>query len=225
MRVALLACSTGRSARWTSTSPTAPPPEAAYFAELIELLERDRARGRRRTAGVIGRARAADLDARARRRIALRALRRGRLPPRRHAGGGRRQRHASWPARGVAYITLAHLFWRRVATNAPALPFLPDRALQPASSRSRAPALDRARRGRGARDVRRNGCWSTSAHMRDDAIDETFALLEALDARPAATRRLPGDRLARGLPLRRPEVQPLRRHDRARSPPAAASSG
>src|SRR6266511_608035 len=29
-------------------------------------------------------------------------------------------------ARGVAYITLAHLFWRDIATNAPALPFLPD---------------------------------------------------------------------------------------------------
>jgi microsomal dipeptidase-like Zn-dependent dipeptidase len=28
--------------------------------------------------------------------------------------------------RGVAYVTLAHLFWRQVATNAPALPFLPD---------------------------------------------------------------------------------------------------
>ena len=29
-------------------------------------------------------------------------------------------------ARGVAYVTLAHLFWRRVAANAPAIPFLPD---------------------------------------------------------------------------------------------------
>jgi microsomal dipeptidase-like Zn-dependent dipeptidase len=28
--------------------------------------------------------------------------------------------------RGVAYVTLAHLFWRQVATNAPAIPFLPD---------------------------------------------------------------------------------------------------
>jgi microsomal dipeptidase-like Zn-dependent dipeptidase len=28
--------------------------------------------------------------------------------------------------RGVAYVTVAHLFWRKVATNAPALPFLPD---------------------------------------------------------------------------------------------------
>ncbi|HYR31335.1 MAG TPA: membrane dipeptidase, partial [Gemmatimonadales bacterium] len=26
---------------------------------------------------------------------------------------------------GVAYVTLAHLFWRDIATNAPALPFLP----------------------------------------------------------------------------------------------------
>jgi microsomal dipeptidase-like Zn-dependent dipeptidase len=29
-------------------------------------------------------------------------------------------------ARGVAYITLAHLFWRDIVTNAPAIPFLPD---------------------------------------------------------------------------------------------------
>ena len=29
-------------------------------------------------------------------------------------------------ARGVAYITVAHLFWRRIATNAPAVPFLAD---------------------------------------------------------------------------------------------------
>jgi microsomal dipeptidase-like Zn-dependent dipeptidase len=29
--------------------------------------------------------------------------------------------------RGVAYVTVAHLFWREVATNAPALPFMPDR--------------------------------------------------------------------------------------------------
>ena len=33
---------------------------------------------------------------------------------------------AELAGRGVAYVTLAHLFWRGVATNAPALPFLPD---------------------------------------------------------------------------------------------------
>ena len=32
--------------------------------------------------------------------------------------------------RGVAYVTVAHLFWRQVATNSPAIPFLPD-ALYP----------------------------------------------------------------------------------------------
>src|SRR4029450_13739183 len=30
--------------------------------------------------------------------------------------------------RGVAYVTVAHLFFRQVATNSPALPFLPDAA-------------------------------------------------------------------------------------------------
>jgi len=34
---------------------------------------------------------------------------------------------AALAARGVRYVTLAHLFYRRVATNAPAIPFLPDR--------------------------------------------------------------------------------------------------
>jgi microsomal dipeptidase-like Zn-dependent dipeptidase len=33
---------------------------------------------------------------------------------------------AELAGRGVAYVTLAHLFWRKVATNAPALPFLSD---------------------------------------------------------------------------------------------------
>ena len=33
---------------------------------------------------------------------------------------------ADLAGRGVVYVTLAHLFWRRVATNANALPFLPD---------------------------------------------------------------------------------------------------
>ena len=34
---------------------------------------------------------------------------------------------AELAARGVAYVTLAHLFFRQVATNAPAIPFIPDR--------------------------------------------------------------------------------------------------
>ena len=42
-------------------------------------------------------------------------------------------------ARGVAYVTLAHLFWRQVATNAPAIPFLPTWLYR---LRSRSPMTD-----------------------------------------------------------------------------------
>jgi microsomal dipeptidase-like Zn-dependent dipeptidase len=37
-----------------------------------------------------------------------------------------RENLAELGRRGVAYVTLAHLFWRRMATDAPALPFMPD---------------------------------------------------------------------------------------------------
>jgi microsomal dipeptidase-like Zn-dependent dipeptidase len=46
-----------------------------------------------------------------------------------HLGGTDQEIHnavSQLADRGVAYITLAHLFWRDVATNAPALPFVPD---------------------------------------------------------------------------------------------------
>ena len=105
--------------------------------------------------------------------------------------------------RGVLYITLAHLFWRRVATNTPALPFLPDAVYNVLFPQDGARGPDRARRGGGARRCTRAGVLVDISHMRDDAIDATFALIERSTARPAPTRGLPGDRLARGLPLRR----------------------
>jgi microsomal dipeptidase-like Zn-dependent dipeptidase len=46
-----------------------------------------------------------------------------------HLGGTREEIErnvAVLAERGVAYVTVAHLFWRGIATNAPALPFLPD---------------------------------------------------------------------------------------------------
>jgi microsomal dipeptidase-like Zn-dependent dipeptidase len=52
-------------------------------------------------------------------------LRRGSLPSRNDTGG-RQEACRRTRRRGVAYITLAHLFWRDIATNAPALPFLTD---------------------------------------------------------------------------------------------------
>jgi len=82
-------------------------------------------------------------------------------------------------SRGVAYITLAHLFWRSVATNAPALPFLPDavyRRLFPQ------PKVGLTELGRAAvRAMVREGVLVDVAHMSTRALQDTFALLDELD--------------------------------------------
>ena len=102
--------------------PYGAPPESAYYAQARRADRRhrggDRAHRRRRRAQ-----RAADLDARracasctASRAASTSARRRRRSP----------RTSTSWPAAASLYITLAHLFWRRVAANTPALPFLPD---------------------------------------------------------------------------------------------------
>ncbi len=49
-------------------------------------------------------------------------------------------------ARGVAYITLAHLFYRQVATNANAVPFIPDRIYDGSSRSPRRASASWARR-------------------------------------------------------------------------------
>lgn len=82
-------------------------------------------------------------------------------------------------SRGVAYITVAHLFWRQVATNAPGVPFLPDWAyarlfpqpdagLQPLGHALIAAMVDH----RILIDV---------THMSARSIDETVALLDRRD--------------------------------------------
>lgn len=82
-------------------------------------------------------------------------------------------------ARGVAYITVAHLFWRGVATNAPAIPFLPDpvyRMLFPQ------PRIGLSPLGRAcvAACVRERVLVDVS-HMSERALADTFALLDELD--------------------------------------------
>ena len=70
-------------------------------------------------------------------------------------------------------------------------PVPPRRRLQPALPAGRASALIAARRGRRARDVRQPASLVDISHMREDAIEETFKLIEALDresARSARTR-------------------------------------
>jgi microsomal dipeptidase-like Zn-dependent dipeptidase len=87
--------------------------------------------------------------------------------------------------RGVAYITVAHLVWRHVATNAPAIPFLPDwlyRRLFPQ------PDLGLSELGEAAvRAMVREGVLIDLTHMSDRAVADTFALLDRLDGE----RRVP----------------------------------
>jgi microsomal dipeptidase-like Zn-dependent dipeptidase len=80
---------------------------------------------------------------------------------------------------GVAYVTVAHLFWRKVATNAPALPFLtdglyhwlfpqPDEGLSPLGRAAVEAMVD-------------HGILVDITHMSARAITDTFAVLDRRD--------------------------------------------
>jgi microsomal dipeptidase-like Zn-dependent dipeptidase len=80
---------------------------------------------------------------------------------------------------GVAYITLAHLIWRGVATDAPALPFLTDEEY-----RRWLPQPDEglSELGRAAVEAMvREGVLIDVSHMSERSLDDTFALLDRLD--------------------------------------------
>jgi microsomal dipeptidase-like Zn-dependent dipeptidase len=81
--------------------------------------------------------------------------------------------------RGVGYIIPAHLFWRGVATNAPALPFLPDRLYRLLFPQ---PKNGLSELGQAAlRAMVRERVLIDLSHMSERALDETFALLNELD--------------------------------------------
>jgi microsomal dipeptidase-like Zn-dependent dipeptidase len=89
--------------------------------------------------------------------------------------------------RGVRYITLAHLFYRRVATNAPAIPFLPDAVYDHFF-----PQPGRGLTDLGAAAVEamyENRVIVDISHMTEAAIDDTFAILERLDGEHDADPR------------------------------------
>jgi microsomal dipeptidase-like Zn-dependent dipeptidase len=85
-------------------------------------------------------------------------------------------------------VTLAHLFWRRLAANAPALPFLSDglyNALFPQkASRGLDPLGEAA-----VRAMHREKVLVDVSHMREDALDETFALIKRLDGEAGRAAR------------------------------------
>jgi len=89
--------------------------------------------------------------------------------------------NVQWLAQnGVLYVTLAHLFYRGVATNAPAIPPLTDADyghLFPQPSGVGLTELGKA----AVRSMYRHKVLVDISHMSEDAISDTFALIEQLD--------------------------------------------
>jgi microsomal dipeptidase-like Zn-dependent dipeptidase len=166
-------------------------PEAGYFTALqhqLEAVEADLRRldpdGERHVAV----RRAADLDDDSRVRF-VPCVEGGF-----HLGGeeDRIDENVRWLAdRGVAYVTLAHLFFRGVAHNAPALPLLSDAEYDRWFRQRKDIGLTPL--GRAAvRAMHRHKVMVDISHMRRDAVDETFELLAELDRDAgAAARDLP----------------------------------
>lgn len=78
---------------------------------------------------------------------------------------------------GVAYVTVAHLFFRQVATNAPALPFLPDSVYRVVFPQYCADPL--TPRGKTVvRELVRNRILVDLCHMDPAAIHAVFDLLD-----------------------------------------------
>lgn len=80
---------------------------------------------------------------------------------------------------GVAYVTLAHLIWRGVATNAPALPFFTDEEY-----RRRLPQPEEGLSDLGEAAVEamvRERVLIDVSHMSERSLADTFALLDRLD--------------------------------------------
>lgn len=86
---------------------------------------------------------------------------------------------ATLAQRGVVYVGIAHLVYRALATNAPALPFLPDWAyrLLFRQPRSGLTALGRA----AVRAMVAHGVLIDITHMSTRSLADTFALLDEID--------------------------------------------
>jgi microsomal dipeptidase-like Zn-dependent dipeptidase len=86
---------------------------------------------------------------------------------------------------GVIYVTLAHLFFRDVATNAPAIPILSDSEYNTVFPQPRNEGLT-ALGEAAVRAMYRHKVLVDISHMSDRSIDDTFALLEQLDSESGA---------------------------------------
>jgi microsomal dipeptidase-like Zn-dependent dipeptidase len=165
------------------------PPEAGYFGDLqhqLESVEADlAARDQHNERHVIVR-RAADLDDET--RIRFVPCVEGGF----HLGSdedGTLEDNVAWLSEhGVLYVTLAHLFFRGVAANAPAIPSLTDRQYDHVFPQE--PGIGLTHLGRAAVDAMyRHKVLVDISHMREDAIADTFERLRALDDEHGADPR------------------------------------
>ena len=85
--------------------------------------------------------------------------------------------------RGVGYVTVAHLFYRGIATNAPALPDVLRQDVQP-DLRPAAGGADRA--GEAVCAMYANRILIDVSHMSAEALDDTFELRKELDSEDGA---------------------------------------
>jgi microsomal dipeptidase-like Zn-dependent dipeptidase len=160
------------------SKPYGAPPAESYFADVVAQLELVEDHVARTGEAVIAHA-PAELDARLG----------GAKPILIHAIEGGFQLGQDAPAisanvrtladKGVAYVTVAHLFWRDVATNAPALPFLPDWLYHLVFPE---PDVGLTSLGRAAVEAMvDHGILVDLTHMSARSITDTFALLDERD--------------------------------------------
>jgi len=81
---------------------------------------------------------------------------------------------------GIAYVTVAHLFFRDVATNAPALPFLPDWLYNRVFPQTKGQGLT-AIGHEVVEAMVDEGILIDITHMRTESIRDVFSLLDARD--------------------------------------------
>jgi microsomal dipeptidase-like Zn-dependent dipeptidase len=81
---------------------------------------------------------------------------------------------------GVAYVTIAHLFFRSVATNAPALPFLPDRVYDFVFPQEKGLGLTEIGR-EVVQSMVDEGILVDITHMRSASIHDVLELLDERD--------------------------------------------
>jgi microsomal dipeptidase-like Zn-dependent dipeptidase len=160
--------------------PYGAPPQPGYANALIRQLETVEADLAGKHAGTTAVVRdAAELDAAlAAGRIAFVHCVEGGF----HLGGTPEtvdRSVAELARRGVAYITLAHLFWRQVATNTPAIPFLPEWLYHLVFSQPKKGLTELGRAAIAA--MHRERVLVDLSHMTDRALDESLALLDELD--------------------------------------------